>query len=67
MGLKRDDSTVDKIEKLEGALADYGVQIREAMPLLAGLLSVPLHDQYPPLDMSPQRQRQKTMELLVHC
>ena len=36
------------------------------MPLFAPLLSLPLpEDRYPPLTLSPQRQRQKTLETLV--
>ena len=35
------------------------------MPLLAALLSLPLPEQYPPLALSPQRQKRKTHEALV--
>ena len=61
----RDDSLEEKFLKLEGALVDYSVPATEAVPLLAGLLSVPLDDRYPPLDLSSELQRQKTLELLV--
>ena len=37
----------------------------EAIPLLASLLSVPLPDRYPPLTLTPQRQKQKTLEALL--
>src|SRR5207249_9727822 len=38
----------------------------ETVPLFAPLLSLPLPEhQYPPLHLSPQRQRQKTLETLV--
>jgi hypothetical protein len=47
------------------ALPHYGDMIfwlpqAEAVPLLASLLSVPVPEQYPPLALSPQRQKQKT-------
>ena len=35
------------------------------MPLLAALLSLPVPDRYPPLTLSPQRQKQQTQEALV--
>jgi predicted ATPase len=36
------------------------------MPLYATLLSVPLpDDRYPPLSLSPQRHKQKTLETLL--
>ena len=36
------------------------------MPLFAPLLSLPIpEDHYPPLNLSPQRQRQKTLEIIV--
>src|SRR5262249_35793522 len=34
-------------------------------PLLAALLSLPVPERYPPLTLSPQRQKQKTQEALV--
>jgi tetratricopeptide (TPR) repeat protein len=34
-------------------------------PLLASLLSLPLADRYPPLQLTPQRQRQKTLEAIL--
>ena len=37
----------------------------EMVPLLAALLVVPLPASYPPLTLSPQRQRQKTLEALL--
>ena len=35
------------------------------MPLFAALLSLPLPAHYPPLTLTPQRQRQKTLEALL--
>src|SRR5215831_16743668 len=37
----------------------------EAVPLLAALLSVPLDDRYPPLTLTPERQRQRTLETVL--
>ena len=39
--------------------------LEEAVPLLAALLAVPVPERYPPLTLSPQRQKQQTQEALV--
>ncbi|MCH8801286.1 MAG: AAA family ATPase, partial [Chloroflexi bacterium] len=65
LGFRTEDSSGERLQMLEERLRDYSVQINESVPLFAGLLSVPLDDRYPDLNLSPQRQRQKTMELLV--
>src|SRR5262249_28015248 len=55
-----------KLAKLEHALRQYGLPLEESVPLFAPLLSVPIsEDHYPPLNFSPQRQRQKTLETIV--
>ena len=37
----------------------------EAVPLLAGLLSIPTGDRYPALDLTPQKRKEKTLRALV--
>src|SRR5438445_6181324 len=55
-----------KLEKLEHALSRYRLPLEESMPLFAPLLSLPIpEDRYPPLNLSPQRQRQQTLDSLV--
>jgi predicted ATPase len=39
--------------------------IPEVAPLLAALLALPTGDRYPPLTLSPQRQKERTLEALV--
>jgi len=60
-----DDSLSDKLLKIEGFAAQYGLETARAVPLMAALLSVPVSAQYRPLALTPQRQRQKTIEVLV--
>ena len=56
----------EKLGKLEQMLRQYRLPLEESVPLFAPLLSVPLpENHYPPLHLSPQRQRQKTLETLV--
>jgi predicted ATPase len=61
----RDESPATKLQKLDAALARYGLAQPETMALWAALLSVPLADSYPPLNLTPQRQKQQTFEAIV--
>jgi class 3 adenylate cyclase len=63
--LQREDSAKEKLDKLEGALADYHKSEPDIVPLLASLLLLPLPERYPPLILSAQQQRQKTLEALL--
>ena len=59
------DSPEEKLRKLEvGARRAVPLQL-ETIPLLATLLSLPHPDGYPPLSLTPERQKQKTQEVLV--
>jgi TOMM system kinase/cyclase fusion protein len=60
-----DDTPAEKLHTLEETLATSGLALPEAVPLLAALLSLPLPERYPPLTLTPQRQRQKTLEALL--
>jgi class 3 adenylate cyclase/predicted ATPase len=61
-----EDISDEKLSKLEHALSQYRLPVEESVPLFAPLLSLPIPaDRYPPLNVSPQRQRQKTLEALV--
>ena len=62
---QRDDAPATKLDALEQILQSYSFSLPEVMPLLAALLSVPLLDRYSPLTLTPQRQRQQTLETLV--
>jgi class 3 adenylate cyclase/predicted ATPase len=60
------DTPDEKFGKLEQMLSQYRLPVEESIQLFAPLLSVPLPEHhYPPLNLSPQRQRQKTLETLV--
>jgi predicted ATPase len=56
----------EKLGKLEQTLSQYRLPVEESIQLFAPLFSLPLpEDRYPPLNVSPQRQRQKMLETLV--
>jgi class 3 adenylate cyclase len=63
--LGQEDSAEEKVAKLGAALEPAGLSVPEVLPLFATLLSVPLPERYPPLLLSPQAQRQRTLESLV--
>jgi len=60
-----EDDPTAKLEKLEGALKQFGFSLPEFVPLFAALLSLPPGDLYPPAVMTPQRLKQKTLEAAV--
>jgi predicted ATPase/class 3 adenylate cyclase len=61
----REESPQQKLHKLEGFVVQYGLPLAEAVPLFAALLSLPLSADYAPLTMSPEQQKQKTLEALL--
>jgi predicted ATPase/class 3 adenylate cyclase len=62
---QRDDAPEAKFDTLEQVLRTYRLPLEEVVPLIAALLSVPLPERYLPLNLTPQRQRQKTQEALA--
>jgi class 3 adenylate cyclase/predicted ATPase len=62
---RQNDAPAEKLRALEERLAADGLVLPEVVPLFASLLSLPLPDRYPPLPLTPQRQRQKTLEALL--
>jgi class 3 adenylate cyclase/predicted ATPase len=62
---EREESPTQKLSKLEGFLVQYGLPLAEAVPLFAALLSLPLGADYAPLTVSPERQKQQTLQALL--
>ena len=61
----REESPPQKLSKLEGFVVQYGLPLAEAIPLFAALLSLPLTADYTPLTMSPEQQKQQTLQALL--
>jgi predicted ATPase/class 3 adenylate cyclase len=57
------DTNDEKVRKLDRALALYGMQ--ESLPLFTALLSLPAPPQYPPLHLTPQKQKERTLQALA--
>jgi class 3 adenylate cyclase len=60
-GLWRDDTAEQRLAKLEAVLAQGTNDLSEVVPLLADLLSIPTGDRYPPLSLTPQKRKEKTL------
>jgi predicted ATPase len=65
LGFRQDDTLEDRLRKLEEAVRPYPLPLSEVIPLFAALLTVPLPEAYPPLTLTPQRRKQKTLEALL--
>jgi class 3 adenylate cyclase len=64
-GFTRDDDPPRKLAKLEALLAQATADVAGAAPLFAELLAIPTAGRYPPLGLSPQRQKERTLEALL--
>jgi TOMM system kinase/cyclase fusion protein len=62
---EREESPEQKLSKLEGFVVQYGLPLAEVVPLFAALLSLPLTADYVPLTVSPEQQKQKTLQALL--
>jgi TOMM system kinase/cyclase fusion protein len=63
---QQDETPDEKLSKLEQTLRQYRLPLEETVPLFTPLLALSLPaNRYPLLNLSPQRQRQKTLETLA--
>ncbi|HET6197616.1 MAG TPA: AAA family ATPase, partial [Acetobacteraceae bacterium] len=63
-GFTSRDGPAERLHKLESVLLPAGPS-REDVALIADLLGVPVDASYPPLDLSPQGKKQRTLEALM--
>jgi class 3 adenylate cyclase len=59
----RQDMDEEKVQKLERTLTLYNLQ--ETLLLFSTLLSLPTPLQYPPLTLTPQKQKERTLQALL--
>ncbi|UQR67606.1 AAA family ATPase [Bradyrhizobium sp. C-145] len=64
-GFARNDDPLEKLDKLEALIAAATRDVAGAAPVLATLLSIPIADRYPPLELSPEQQKRRTFEALM--
>jgi class 3 adenylate cyclase/predicted ATPase len=65
LGFARDETPEILLRRLERAVAGAGLPPAEGVPLLASLLALPIEDGAAPLSWAPQRQRQRTIEIVL--
>ena len=64
-GLARDDPPERQLDKLEALIALATDNVPAVAPLLADLLGIPTGGRYPPLALSPQRRKERTLAALL--
>jgi predicted ATPase/class 3 adenylate cyclase len=64
-GFKADDTSEQRLDKLEALLAIGGSRVQTVAPLFAALLSIPFGERYSPLALSPTQQRRRTLAALL--
>jgi class 3 adenylate cyclase len=64
-GLRREDTDEQRLDKLEAVLALGTDDLAEAVPLLADLFAIPTGDRYPPLNLTPQKRKERTLHALL--
>ncbi len=65
LGFQSEDSPEEKLRKFIVGVTGRSSLQSDAIPLLAALLFLPHPEGYPPLSLSPQRQKEKTHEVIV--
>src|SRR5215475_7671160 len=62
---KADDTSEQRLDKLEAVLAMSASRSEGVAPLFAALLAIPFGERYPPLALSPTQQRRRTLAALL--
>jgi predicted ATPase len=64
-GFERDDTPKAKLDKLEAMIGQATTAVIATAALLAPLLSIPTGERYPPLGITPERQKERTLAALT--
>src|SRR6516225_6681128 len=64
-GFKADDTSDQRLDKLEAVLARGAPQVQTVAPVFAALLSIPFGERYASLSLSPTQQRRRTLSALL--
>jgi hypothetical protein len=64
-GFESGDTSKTRLKKLESLISQATREIDVIAPLFASLLSIPVDGRYPPLEMTPKRQKEATLDALV--
>jgi class 3 adenylate cyclase len=61
-GFRREDTDAQRLDKLEAVLAQGTNDFNDAVPLFADLLAISTGERYPPLNLTPQKRKEKTLQ-----
>ena len=64
-GISQEESSEQKLDKLETLLRLGTMRVTEVTPLIAALLSIPFGERYPALSLSPTQVRRQTFSALL--
>jgi predicted ATPase/class 3 adenylate cyclase len=64
-GFKTDDTSEQRLDKLETLLAMDTSRVQTVAPLFAALVSIPFNERYPRLTLNPTQQRRQTLAALL--
>jgi len=64
-GFRRDDTAEQRLDKLEALLVQGTNDVSAVAPLLADLLAVPIGERYLPLNLTPEKRKEKTLAALT--
>ncbi|MEE9560577.1 MAG: AAA family ATPase, partial [Acidiferrobacterales bacterium] len=62
---EKSDSVAQKLDRLDSVLSNLGLPGTDLAPLFASLLSLPTAERYPPLALSPEDTKKKTLQACV--
>jgi serine/threonine protein kinase/predicted ATPase len=65
LGFRPEEPPQDRFDRMLSRVAKYGLAGPDVIPLWAALLSLPTPDRFPPLSLTPARQREETFRLLL--
>ncbi len=65
VGFKADDTSEERLNKLEALLAIATPRVQDTTPLFGALLSIPLNDRYPKPPSNPAQQRRRTFAAML--
>ena len=64
-GFQPEDTADTRLDKLEAVLAQATEGVAAVAPLIAALLSIPTGGRYPPVSLTPEAQKLRTLEALL--
>jgi class 3 adenylate cyclase/predicted ATPase/anti-anti-sigma regulatory factor len=61
----KNETSAEKLKKLEEALGVFDFDLSETVPIIASLISIPIKKPYQTLPLTPQKQKERTIQVLL--